>query len=330
MMKRRIVICALCVCMLMSLCMLTSCNKGVVTSIYANADQYQIGAFEYNREDVKSITVVWYCGNIEVQTSEEEILSVSESGTGLPLNEQMHYWLKEDGTLIIRFWESGLRANVDENDKELTLQVPKEIDVSIITTTADVCLHQLSTSHLIVNTHSGDVEADSVVATGLDVTTTNGNVNIASLTTVENAVIATTSGDIAVDTLSVKNVSVSSTSGEIELGETVVQEKMKLFAVSGDMSVSSFSGTNTELKTVSGQIDAFFSSFSSANVESVSGNVYIKLPEEKGSTVYFETTSGIMEASSEYVHTLNNGCRFGSGEGVIRVETVSATLHIDW
>ncbi|MBQ8908621.1 MAG: DUF4097 family beta strand repeat protein [Clostridia bacterium] len=329
-MKTKWIAAILSVCLLMSAAlMLSSCDNGIVTSTYDDANKYRAGAFTYSATTVKSITVEWYSGAITVVEGENSTLSVSESGEALDEAHQLHYFLREDGALFIRFWESGLRDKIDEAQKHLTVEIPQNVDVTLLSTTADIDLHDLQTARALVTSHSGNINIAAMTAKSLDVSSTSGEVSLSNVTTAEAITVTGISGDVAANAVSGKSITVNTTSGKVAIDELNMTDKGRIATVSGDITVHGAKTHSMEVHTTSGKTELALSAYDTVVVDATSGEVYLTLPEGVGTTVYLKTVSGSLHTEKEHTSALHNGYHFGTGEKVVRVETVSGSLHID-
>lgn len=192
---------------------------------YPNGAAYQTGAFTYQAEDVQSVEIYWRCGRVELVESDKAELSVRESGGELPEDAAMHYLL-EDGTLKIRFCASNVRLRVHSNDKHLTVEVPRGVDLSVHTTSAAVKADTLEQNSILISAHSGSIRAGSLSAGTLKGNTSSGSVRIDDLEA-DAAGLETSSGGVDLGLSAVSQLNVHTSSGRTVLrlaegGGTVV------------------------------------------------------------------------------------------------------------
>ncbi|MGN1003012.1 MAG: DUF4097 family beta strand repeat-containing protein [Oscillospiraceae bacterium] len=183
---------------------------------YPRAASYQTGAFTYGADEVTAVEIYWHSGEVEIIESDEDELSVRESGGELPEETAMHHLL-EDGTLRIRFCESGARIRVDSNDKRLTVEVPRGIDLSVHTTSAPVRADTLEQNSLLISAHSGRTELGTVNAGRVDLSSSSGSIRAGSLVT-QTLKGSSSSGSIRIDDLEVETAELNTSSGGVELG----------------------------------------------------------------------------------------------------------------
>lgn len=182
---------------------------------YSNAEAYQTGAFTYEADEVKSIEIYWRSGEVELIESDEAELSARESGGELPEEAAMHYLL-EDGTLRIRFCKSGAKLHVHSNDKHLTIEIPKGIDLSVHTTSASVKADALHQNSILISAHSGRTELGSAEAESIDLSSSSGSIRAESISA-QTLKCSTSSGSVQIDALAAERADVGTSSGSVDL-----------------------------------------------------------------------------------------------------------------
>ncbi len=200
-----------------------SCNynlKGNTTNTftnyenYENAEAYQKGSFSYNAYDVyDEISINWISGKITLVETGEDILKVTENSKKLDEDEKVHY-LIENGKMILHYAQSGYSKEINEKYKEIVIEVPKKIKISIHTVNANVegnilqpseleidgvttnmHINQLYTNVLNVNFVSGEIQISNLLTGKLNVKTINAKIDIGVIGSV-NGEIHTDSGDV--------------------------------------------------------------------------------------------------------------------------------------
>ena len=212
---------------------------------YPNGVAYQTGAFTYQADDVQSVEIYWRSGRVELVESDKAQMSVRESGGKLPEDAAMHYLL-EDGTLKIRFCASNVRLRVHSNDKHLTVEVPKGVDLSVHTTSAAVKADTLEQNSILISAHSGRTELGTVNA--------------------ESVWLSISSGSIRAGSLSARTLKGNTSSGSVRIDD--LEEDA------------------ADLETSSGGVDLGFSAVSQLNVHTSSGRTVLRLAEGGGTVAY--------------------------------------------
>lgn len=183
---------------------------------YPNAENYETGAFTYDADEVQSVEVYWRSGKVEIVESDEDELTVNESGGEMDEEKSMHY-LVEDGVLKIRFCASGAKIHVDPPEKHLTLEIPKGIDVSVHTTSAPIHAESLTQNSILFSAHSGNTELGSVDAADTNLSSSSGRICVA-VTSAQALKCKTSSGSVCIEKLAADACSIETSSGNVNLG----------------------------------------------------------------------------------------------------------------
>ena len=194
-------------------------NDSFHYSTYDNAADYTAGRFTYQAEDIRAVRVYWVAGSIDLIEKNSAELSVSDSG---------------DGILTIHYCASDYRGEMQSEWKQLTLEIPCGIELTIENVSAPIQAAALTTPQLHIATVSGDISIDSLVG--------------------ENAEFDTVSGNIEVDTAYVKTVSLNSVSGNFDWEQLTV-DQLTADTVSGDLDFEFISCREAALNTISGETD---------------------------------------------------------------------------
>lgn len=253
---------------------------------YPDAARYQTGAFTYDADQVNSIEIYWRSGEVEIEESDSAELSVRESGGTLSEETAMHYLL-EDGILRVRFCKSDVNIRVDPNDKRLTIQVPRGIDLSVHTTSAPVKAGNLTQNTILVSAHSGSTDLGTVEADNLDFSSSSGAIHVDSITA-QTLECDTTSGSVHIGAIDADAIEVDSTSGSVDLGLSAASQ-VEVHTTSGKTTLRlpeggaevAFSATSGTLHTDAayerkGDLFVFGRGESQISVESTSGNLSIQ------------------------------------------------------
>lgn len=253
---------------------------------YPNAASYQTGAFTYRADEVTVMEIYWRSGEVEIVESDEDELSVQESGGELPEKTAMHYFL-DDGTLRIRFCESGAKIRVNSNDKRLTIEVPKGIDLSIHTTSAPIKADTLEQNSILISAHSGRTELGTVNAGSVDLSSSSGSIRADSIST-RTLKCNTSSGSVQIDDLETETADLDTSSGAIELGLSAISQ-LDIHTSSGktvlrlpkDGAEIAYTASSGKLHTAEsfdrkGDLYVFGSGKARITVDSSSGNLEIQ------------------------------------------------------
>ncbi len=271
---------------------------------YPDAEKYQTGAFTYLANEIKAVEVYWRSGEVEIIESENAELSAKESGSELPDDTAMHYFL-DDGVLRIRFCASGAKIQVNTMDKHLSLEVPKGIDLSVHTTDALFKADALSQKNVLIAAFSGDTELGTVTADTID--------------------LSSSSGSIRADSISAQTLKCSASSGSVEI-EAVSVRTLECSTSSGDVTVGSVISDASAVTTSSGSVKLLLTDVPSTEIHTSSGDVDLMLPTD-GAEVLHITSSGNLLTDRTYDRK-GDLYVFGEGASSVNVETSSGNLIV--
>lgn len=292
---------------------------------YADPEQYRIGNFEYDAEEVDCVAVNWYCGSVTVRESDAAKLQVSESGTDLADGERMHWYL-DGNTLRVEFCESGYIGGFLSRDKRLTIEIPSGIDLAVETTSAGIKAEISNLKELELLSTSGTIEVGEVEATDISLRSTSGSIHAEKLTA-ESVAVMTTSGEVKLGAVSAaETVRLQSTSGSVRSEEIRSGDSVAIGTNSGTIRVESLWSGNLGAESTSGSITVGILECTDARVESTSGSVKLTLGQNLGATLTVSSTSGSFSGSG---YRFENGCYiYGDGACDITVRTTSGSVTV--
>lgn len=271
---------------------------------YPDAEKYRTGAFTYAAKEITAADVYWRSGEVVLTESEDTELNVSESGGALPEETAMH-WLLEDGVLRIRFCASGASICVDSADKRLRLAVPKGIELSVHTTSADVRADVLEQKSVLVSVHSGETELGTVRADEVDLSSSSGSVRAAAVSA-QTLKCRATSGSVTLGTVTAGTLHCATSSGTVRM-DGVRAETASVTASSGDVKL-----------TLTGMPEAV--------VRTSSGRITLSLPAG-GAEVLYDSNSGKLRTERPFERK-GDLYVFGGGKSRLTAGTTSGDLEI--
>ena len=190
-------------------------NGYLTGEYYSDAEKYSVGAFTYNSSEIQKVDVYWRCGEVKLVESDKEELCVKESGSKLTEKNAVHYFLS-NGVLMIRFCESDAKININENDKRLYLEVPREIDISVHTTSATVEADTLDEKNILIAALSGDIQLGTVAAENINLSNGSGFV-YATDVSAKSLKCNTAAGAVKLNDVSFGIAEITTGDGNIEL-----------------------------------------------------------------------------------------------------------------
>lgn len=235
---------------------------------------------------IDKIEIEWASGNVVFQTSDEESITIRESGAGSD-DERMR-WRLEDGKLVIRERASGL--NVSTLHKTLEVWIPESmrtLELEINVASADVRLEPIALEELEVNSASGNLTADLSDIGEIKFDSASGNCTLTYCvaTSVE---INTVSGECNLNG-NFEMIDVDTTSGNFELCTDLAPVELEVDGVSADVCLRLPADTEftAKLDSVSGDIGITGFAVSGGRNSYVCGN--------GGNRFRFESVSGDVE-----------------------------------
>lgn len=220
--------------------------------------------------------------------------------------------------LEINASNSSLRINVANRNSrsidntELKLMVPKGASIDVTAVSADVEVLGMENDKITASSVTGDVVVDAK----------SQRVSIESV-----------SGDVEFQGRT-QRISAESVSGDLELSG--ISGEISATAVSGDMELQAGLIDSGKLETVSGDINLTgeLSSNSRLTAESMSGDVYIRLPADQSGVFKAESFSGRITTDFGSVNHAKHGpgshLKYVAGDGgaEIRVESFSGNIKL--
>ncbi len=204
----------------------TRCSLGSVYGRYTDAGRYTAGNFSYNAKDISSVEIYWVSSDIKVVQKDGGTLNVSETDRGLKRKQRLH-WYKDGSKLIIRYCRSGYRGRIPAGTKDLSVEVPEGIDLTINTVSGNVSLpgtHRYG--KVSISSVSGNVDCDTIHADKVD--------------------IETVSGECVLDSCSLDKLEAKSVSGNVTAGLAEC-DKAKIGTVSGEVTLTELPDGGAEI-----------------------------------------------------------------------------------
>ena len=276
---------------LLSLFCLCSCKAGDIDlGIYApywNFWKYSAASsFTYSASEITEVDIIWVDGSIEVVSSKESELSVTENSEDLEDDAKMHYLIK-DGKLIIHYTKALYRENVDSSKKNLRIEIPEGIELDIDSVNAFVKIGEMALGEINITNVSGHIEFSNLAASQVKVENVDGCV-LAREIVADEFDADSVSGSLNISKISANKVKTQTVSGKTTLG-LAKKSEVDISGVSGEVElyVSDELGATVKFSTVSGKFSSNkphttsekFYTFGlgeiEIDVETVSGNLKI-------------------------------------------------------
>lgn len=207
---------------------------------YDNAGRYTAGSGSVT--GVTAVDVEWLDGRVEILPCEGDAVTFDETCAVVPGDQETLRWYNENGTLHIRYANSGLRITNNLN-KVLTLRLPDGVQYT----------------ELNVETVSGEISICPLSAAEADIDTVSGAITLDELT-VRKADISSISGEIDA-ALSCSEIDAETTSGDVTLRCLQAPREIDVSTVSGAtaLHLPEDTGFTAKFSTVSGEFTSDFS-----------------------------------------------------------------------
>jgi hypothetical protein len=209
------------------------------------------------------------------------------------------------------------------------IAVPKGAQADIRTASGEIDVEGLSGAVSLASV-SGDVRAGDLTG-GLTVSTTSGEVRLDGIVGALKA--ETISGDVILEDGKIDGATVSTTSGEVQLDG--VGGALHLTSVSGDIQVREARDGQLELSTTSGEIEyqGSLARESTNTLDSISGDVHLRLPEDSSFRLDASTVSGDLSDNfelrdGETARRSLSGVA-GDGSATLTISTTSGDIEIE-
>ncbi len=266
---------------------LSGCKDSGGYEKYDDAKLYQIGTASFTSEQVKKIEIDWCAGSIEIEKSSSTALSVMEEESVERDDMKMHYYL--DGNILkIQYCQSGLKANIRAEDKNLRVVVPAGASLDIDSESALVTVGMIEVTDFSLENDRGDFTAESILCERAEIDMESGKASIGELIA-GTLTVEMETGDFAISKVSADSIAVESESGAVSLG--------------------------IQKPTI-------------ASVDTSKGDVTVTLGADLGASVSFTTARGKFYSDKESSGSSTNYEIEGSQKCRLEIKTISGNLYI--
>ncbi|MCJ7665329.1 MAG: DUF4097 domain-containing protein [Actinobacteria bacterium] len=206
------------------------------------------------------------------------------------------------------------------------------IGINISRTIMDIYIPESRLEEFKINIVSGDIKIQQLAAEKISIGSTSGEVIVNNTTSAE-IYIETISGDTKIEQLEAKQIRIGSTSGEIIVNDYT--GSIDAGSISGDISlIGGSNNENIDAVTISGEIIVDQDFVSDMNLESKSGDVKVRLPEDSQFYLKIKTVSG--DIKNNFSMKISSSGRrelegiVGDGGGKIIISNISGEVIIDY
>ncbi len=283
--------------------------------VYDDPETYNVGDMKYS-DMIHSLDISWVTGSVKIVVGDGESVKLSESGK-TDNDEDLMRSKVENGRLIIKFSDSGVKIFGNQQPKELTISIPASMCGGLKTLLVDS-----ASSYLTVDGVYGDSDESIFCFEKIDVDTASGVVSLNCKSALE-VDVDTASGNVTLMG-SFGEVDVDAASADVKLYGSA--EKVELDAVSGKIFVDG-EIVSAEIGAVSGDIkvNTYTTLPKRMNIETVSGKIDLTLPDiESGFQAKHEGVSGKMTCDG----IKTNYYKHGEGKAIYEFETTGGDVMI--
>jgi len=303
----------------------SSCSFNLITGTnYDNADKYSVGNITYT-DDVDSIEVNWYVGEVEIVETDGTEISITETEDNLAPDKQLRS-LVDNGTLKIQFWSSGLVSSVDDAKKNVTIEVPAGKNIKVSTTRGNFYSNSITGQNVFISTTSGDIQINNITCKYLKVASTGGTITLRNVNSETKFQTSSVSGTINIGKVQSETAIVNSTSGTITLDE-ITCSTLTIESISSRIQIGALNANSASVNTTSGKMVLVLSNCAELNIEGISSSISLTLPQENGATISYSTMSGVLTTNKAY-NTVDKKFVFGAGLSQINITTTSGNLVV--
>lgn len=293
---------------------------------YENSENYKIGNFTYSANEIEKVKVFWSSGSLQITTKEGETLSVAENSDNLSDSKKMHY-LIENKTLTIHFCKSGYKGSIDNSQKVLKLEIPKNIDLKIDMQSGDMNIDTIETKNAEISSKSGSITANTISASELSIDNNSGSIKANNINIIGSCSCENLSGSIEIDSIVAENVSLENSSGKITVNNINAGNDLEAETQSGNISIANIKTKKLEIETKSGSSTLSIIDCANGKVESLSGNIDLNLLSGFGAKIKASLSSGNFSTSLQYVQD-NDYKIFNNGTCLMNLSTQSGNIKI--
>lgn len=283
-----------------SLVFATNPNITTITGEYENyrydhENEYSVGNIDSISAQIQNIEIDWVSGKVNLIPYDGDTVKVEEFSVNDIEEKYELRWRVKENTLYIKPCESTGTWNLANKipTKTLCVYLPETLAANM--------------NKIEIDTASAWISVTGVTATEIDT--------------------ATASGDTWFEKCTVTNLNIENVSGYTNCTE-VNAEKIDAEIVSGNIDVLGNVKT-FDAESVSGTVHlATDIAPDSADISTVSGEIKLRLPDNDGFNIRFDSVSG--KITSDFPLTINGGDKtYGNGTRSYDLETVSGNVNIE-
>lgn len=154
---------------------------------YPDSDKYTAGDAVYDAEEIKTISIDYAAGDINMVLSGTSSVKVTErTKTDIEEQYRIHTYLDENGTLFIKYCKSDVKINSDSissffknYEKKLTVELPEALALESLELDAaagNIEIELGTCKDVNIDTAAGDIKIYGADITNFDLDSAAGNI----------------------------------------------------------------------------------------------------------------------------------------------------------
>jgi DUF4097 and DUF4098 domain-containing protein YvlB len=236
----------------------TACRAGDIDlgfyAPYWNAWNYTgTSSFTYSASEITEVDITWVDGSIEIVSSKNEELRVTENSESLEEDAKMHYLIK-DGKLTVHYTMALYREDVDSAYKNLRIEIPEGVELDVDSVNASIKIDEMALGKVKLTNVSGIVDFANLACSDVKIENVDGNVEADEIVA-DKFSASSVSGSLNISKISANEIDVSTVSGKTVLG-VAKKGEVEISGMSGDIElhVSNELGATIKFSTMSGDL----------------------------------------------------------------------------
>ena len=273
--------------------------------------------YEVSLQDIEEISLNLVSQDVYVYESNDEKLYIKHYANK-ELTEKEKLQVMQKGNKISITKKDKINFNLfNFNRWSLNEQVEVYIPVSY-------------KGNLDFRTVSGELELSDLTLDELSCHSTSGEIKLSNIKAKELS-ISDTSGDCELNDVEAESIQTKTTSGDVKIKDVKV-DRIIASQVSGTFKIKGI-GKSLDLKGVSGSIEVDLDEMAEEiQMETVSGDMELDIPENDGFELTFNTVSGNIKSDFDLSGSLNKKSSkytYGEGKSQINIRSTSGDLRVN-
>lgn len=267
----------------------------ILTGCRGTYDKYNETGFIVGEGEVpcaiKNIEIFWHTGDVEIKYGDLTNIKIEEESKYVINSSEEVRYKYENNNLTIRFAASNIMLPAAIFDKNLTITLPKDYKIDLIT----------------INNITGDITT-SILAQNIDVSAVNSNINITNEYIDCSYNIEVVTGDIIINRGIINKITCDIVTGNLEITTPKIEGGAFLNVVTGNIIL------NAETFLGGG------------NIEVVTGNLEIYTSNFTDTVLSYEITTGRWITATQNIESNSGRIRLGNCTYTLNLKTTTGDI----